>query len=228
MGAAPAVSALVGLVVAALALVEPATYMAQTLPFAATPVVLPTWFRTVAPRLPAHQVLLVLPGVQPFPLTSMATPVAWQAVDRMHYSMVDLIGPSSLLSRVGAERAGADVIANTTSFYGAAEAIDTTKVSSVRQALRLWGVTMVVIPDQPALPPYYRVRSVPAAAALISAATGTVPVHQADAWVWSGVEHARPSISLEPTRFTDCTRGASAGALPVLAASTCVLEPSAG
>jgi hypothetical protein len=51
---------------------------------------------------------------------------------------------------------------------------------------------MVVLPDQPSLPQYDRVSSVPAAAALITAATGHHPIRQADALVWTGVTVHRP------------------------------------
>ncbi len=50
-----------------------------------------------------------------------------------------------------------------------------------------WGVTMVVLPDQPGLAPYDRVTWVPFAVGLMTAATGRAPVRQAGAWVWTGV-----------------------------------------
>ena len=61
--------------VAVVALVQPAAYLAQTIPMTTAPVDLPAWFTTVAPQLPDHQVLLVLPA----PFTSFDNSMTWQA-----------------------------------------------------------------------------------------------------------------------------------------------------
>ena len=74
---------LVGTAVAAVALVPVAVYLTAALPFTTQPVLVPTWFRTVAPHLAGKQVLLVLPA--PFAVSQSA--MTWQAVNRMHYSM---------------------------------------------------------------------------------------------------------------------------------------------
>ena len=226
----PVSAALFGLAVIAVALAQPAAYMAETLPFAARPVVLPNWFRTVAPHLRGRQVLLVLPGIQPYPLTSMATPVAWQAVNRMHYSMVNSLGPSSLLSSVAKpERPGASVLANVTSFYGTPQTIDTKALQDVRAALQRWGVTMVVMPDEPDLPQYYQVASMRDAAALISAATGEIPTLNADSWVWSAVNSAPAVVHLDATTFSRCTgTSGTTGTNAVLETSRCVVDAGSG
>ena len=83
---------------------------------------------------------------------------------------------------------------------------------------------MVVIPDQPDLPTYDQISSVTSAAALITAATGQPPVHQSDAWVWTGVGHAHALCRSSRPRLTRCTTGvASRGVAAVRQATACVL-----
>ncbi len=49
-------------------------------------------------------------------------------------------------------------------------------VLAVRDALDKWGVTTLVLPDQAGLPEYDDVRSVPTVAAVMTAATGALPI----------------------------------------------------
>jgi hypothetical protein len=183
-------------------------------------VVLPTWFRIVAPHLAAHQVLLVFPS----PIAEIESSMTWQAVDTMRYAMVGGAGPSAVPSRAGSERRGQAVIARVSYAFGFPQRISTDDIVAVRDALRGWGVTMVVIPDQAGLPAYDRPQSVTLAAALITAATGQAPVYQADAWVWSGVDHPRRSTPPTTARFSACTAGAAAPGEPAVRATTrCLL-----
>jgi hypothetical protein len=182
------VAALAGVVVAGIALVPIAVYLAGTVPIVTQPVVLPTWFRTVAPHLTGHPVLLVYPA----PFTIAQSSMTWQAVDGMHYAMVGGGGPGGVLTRAGKERDGQ--VAITINSLSADRRVETpADILAVRQALQGWGVTMVVIPDQSDLPTYEQVRSVPSSVALMTAAIGTPPVHQAEAWVWTGVDNAARS-----------------------------------
>jgi hypothetical protein len=183
-----AAAAVAGVVVAGIALVPIAVYLGGTVPMVTQPVVLPTWFRTVAPHLTGHPVLLVYPA--PFALVQSS--MTWQAVDGMHYAMVGGGGPGGLLTRAGKERDGQ--LAITINSLSSDRRVETpADIRAVRQALQGWGVTMVVIPDQPGLPAYEQVRSVPSSVALMTAAIGAPPVHQAEAWVWTGVGNAAPS-----------------------------------
>src|ERR1035437_6126674 len=200
--------AVAGLIVAGLAFVPTATYLAASTPITTQPVVLPTWFRTVAPHLDGHQVLLVFPV--PYQLIESA--MTWQAVDGMRYSMVGGGGPGGVLARAGKERKGQAIIGKA-SFSFSPQSIAPGDVSAIRQALDGWGVTMVVIPDQSDLPAYDRVTSVPIAVGLITAATGEAPIRQAGAWVWTGVDHAGPSASPTVASLTQCVAGAVAGSV---------------
>ena len=53
---------IVGLVVACIALAEPAIYLSQNIPVTAVNTTIPTWFQKVAPHLKEHQVVLALPA----------------------------------------------------------------------------------------------------------------------------------------------------------------------
>ena len=225
--------AAIAVVVAAIAIVPPASYLAQGIPITTQPVDLPTWFRTVAPHLQGHQVLLVLPA----PFLSPDNAMTWQAVSGMHFSMVGEGGPAGILQRVVKEQAGAAVISDLSVPAGAPEpngALETIRVANtikpeyilaVRQALEEWGVTMVVIPDQRNLPGYDQMPSVTFAAALVSASTGQRPIHQADAWVWTGVDHAPPPVISSTAHFSTCIKGlAPHGVAAVATATDCVLD----
>jgi hypothetical protein len=184
--------AAVAAVVAVAALAQPVAYLSKIVPMTTNPVDLPTWFTTVAPSLHGHQVFLVLPA----PFTSYDNSMTWQAVDDMSFTMVGEGGPGGIQVRAGyrntyLQTAGA-ALADVSSPSEVATPITRNDISAVRQALHYWRVTTVILPDQPSLPQYDRVSSVPAAAALITAATGHHPIHQAGALVWTGVTVHRP------------------------------------
>ncbi|HEY1989661.1 MAG TPA: hypothetical protein VGG43_09365 [Acidimicrobiales bacterium] len=216
-----AAGAVAGVVVAGIAVVPIAVYLAGTIPVVTQPVVLPTWFRTVAPQLPGHQVLLVYPA----PFTIVQSAMTWQAVNGMHYSMVGGSGPGGVLSRAGKERDGqAAITINSLTMGRPSES--PTDILAVRQALRGWGVTMVVIPDQPGLPRYEQVASVPSSLALMTAAIGNRPIHQADAWVWTGVGNAVPSGVPTSAAYQACLVGPGGTPTPTVTIAGCILTAS--
>jgi hypothetical protein len=92
-------------------------------------------------------------------------------------------------------------------------------IRAIRQALDGWGVTTVVVPDQPALPSYEHGRSVSYAVGLFTAALGTAPSRQSDAWVWSNADRAGPPVPLSSGVFTACTGGTGGAAV-----AACVLR----
>jgi hypothetical protein len=203
------------IVVALIALVPPALYLGQNIPIATEAVVIPTWFRTVAPHIGKHQVLLVFPA----PFSVMQPAPAWQAIEGMPYALVGLTPQ---------EVTRGSLVINAASFsFGAVQTVSAHDIASVRSRLRAWGVTMIVIPDQPGLPAYDRIPSVTIAAALITAATRELPIHQADAWVWTDVNHSGSAIGVSAQRFAFCTTGmATQGSPAVKHATSCVLVPS--
>ncbi len=206
-------------IVAAIAIAPLAGYLAASIPITTQRVVVPTWFRDIAPHLPGRQVLLVFPTY----FAGYESPSAWQAVEGMSYSMVNIGGPAGFVARAGDEQAGAAVLATATqpSQVGSLEPKD---ILSIRKALDGWGVTMVVIPDQPDLPAYDQTPSVVTATALMTAALGEVPTHQAGAWVWRSIRSAHPPANVPGSRIGNCIRAiAPAGVRAVDRATTCVL-----
>jgi hypothetical protein len=209
------------LLVAAIALVPIVSYFADGLPLTATPVKTPQWFRTVAPHLPEHQVLLV------FPFAFRQSNMTWQAMDRMQFAMAGGGGPNSVLSRAGKERDGQSFLANV-SLAGGPQPIVPGEIAAVRTALDGWGVTGVVLPDPRRLPEYEQVFLVRTIVVLMTAATGQVPTYTAGAWVWSGVDHSGPAAQPSGAQLVTCTAGSANGTVASISASAaCILAPGA-
>ena len=210
-----ALATAVGLV----AVVPVAAYVSRAIPFTTEPVAIPPWFRTVAPRLAPRDVLLVFPTT----FDSPDNPKAWQAVDKMTYSMAEQGGPAGALQRAGSERRG-QAILGVASTPDAAFQPTTADIAAVHKALHGWGVTTVVLPDEPHLPAYDKVPSVTAAAALVTAATATRPVLRAGAWVWS-LSASTPTHYPSTDQFSHCVAGLHRdGPAAVDRATACVLN----
>jgi hypothetical protein len=216
MGRMP--GAFVASVVAAVAIVPTAAALWPNIPLTARPVVVPQWFTTVAPRLP-HAVVLPYPAA----LGGIQSSMAWQAVEGMTFSLVGGGGPGIAPSRAGPEAPGFAVLARASVPLSPPPLPTTANLGAIRQAMTGWGVTTVVVPDQPALPTYERGRSVAYAVGLFSAALGEPPTRQAQAWVWNDVNVAGPSVSVSAARFTSCTSGSGPSASGSAVAS-CVLH----
>jgi hypothetical protein len=211
-----------GLTVAAVAIISPAAYLAQSTPMTVEPVVLPTWFRTVAPSVPDHPVVLALPA--PFAVTASGlkweapngtrylyakgwkqAALAWQGLGGQRTSIVGLGDLGTAFSHLQGENLGQTVITEVTFAYRNLPVVTSADFAAVHRALSEWGVTTVVLPDQPELPTYDQVASVTGMAALIAGATGARPVHVADAWVWSHVGLNRPITFPGAATYARCT-----------------------
>jgi hypothetical protein len=218
----PTVGAVAGVVVSLIALMPIAWYYADGVPLTTQQVVLPAWYRTVAPHLTGRQVVLAFP----VPFVFLQSSMTWQAVDQMSFAQVGGGGPNSIPERAGKERAGQSIlgaisIASTTT-------VTSEKVTSTRQALDGWGVTMVVVPDSARLPLYEKAYTVRAIVVLITAATGQKPIRQADAWVWTNVDHGRPMIPASSARLAVCGAGPQTDSVGSLYGSVdCVLASDA-
>jgi len=212
-----AAGAVAALAVAALALVPIFSYFADGLPLKATPVHPPLWFRTVAPHLPPHQVLLV------FPFAFRQSNMTWQAVDEMHYAMVGGGGPDSIPSRAGKERVGESDLADI-SLVGGPQILAAAEVTAIHTAIDGWGVTGVVLPNPSHLPEYEQVSAVRAIVILVTAATGRAPTYTADAWVWTPIDHAAPSTPVSVAGLARCSVGGASGSVRSIDASAaCIL-----
>ncbi len=235
------IGALGGLAVAAVAIVPPAAYLAQGIPVTVTPIVLPSWFRTVAPKLNGHPVVLVLPAPftttkpdltwrgengQKYPLSisGKESAMTWAALSGQRFSMVGGGGLDAGVKHRAGENQGQNVITQVTFAYGSRPNVSRSDIEAVHRALSEWMVTTVVLPDQSDLPAYDRVASVTAMTALISAATGETPVRTADAWVWNDVNRYAPRSFPSGAQYTACTVGRSRqGRVAVRKTVTCVL-----
>ncbi len=233
-----------GLAVAAVAIVFPAFYLARTTPMTVEPVVLPTWFQTVAPSVPGHPVVLALPA--PFAVTTSGlkwvdpigtrylyargwkqAALAWQALGGQRTSIVGSGDLGAGISHRHGGGQGQTVITEVSFAYRNLPVVTSADFDAVLRSLSGWGVTTVVLPDQPELPAYDQVASVPAMVALMAGATGERPAHVADAWVWRRVNLDRPTTFPDAATYARCTADrSSAGDAAADRAASCVLSPT--
>jgi hypothetical protein len=201
--------------VAAVALVPVWSGMAPNVPVTVQTVALPQWFARVAPHLPPDQVLLTYPTAA----YNSQTPIVWQAVDRMSFRLEGGGGPGATAARAGVERAGFEVLNAASVKLKPAPAITPGHLEAVRRAVRAWGVTMVVVPDQGELPVYLQGRSDAYAVAFFTAVLGAAPRHVHHAWVWDRVGADPGPAPVTGTGFAACTGDGTSGS----EAARCVL-----
>ncbi len=210
-----------GLAVAALAIVPVAVALWPNIPMTVRPVVAPLWFTNAAPRDGSGRVVLPYPAA----LGGIQSSMAWQISGGMTFSMVGGGGPGIAPSRAGPEAPGFNVLARASFPLSPPPLPTASNLFAIRQALSGWGVTTIVVPNQPRLPTYDRGRSVPYAVGLFTAALGVAPTYRASAWVWNGVSTARPAIPMSAPTFAACTGTEGAGPTGA-ATATCVLHHS--
>ena len=209
---------IVGLAVAVVALVPIGAALWPNVPMTVRPVIVPRWFAAAARHLNGDPVVLPYPAA----LGGIQSSMAWQATEGMTFSMVGGGGPGITPSRAGKEAPGFNVLNQASLPLGPAPAPTAANLDAIRRAVAGWGVTTVVVPDQPALPTYERGRSVPYAVALFTAALGRAPSFTSKAWVWNDVGHRGAAVPMTNAAFAACTDlgGARGGA----AAAACVLH----
>ncbi len=187
--------------VAAAAVVPIAAAFWPNVPMTVRAVRTPRWFLTAAPRLGPRAVVLPYPA----PFGGIQSSMAWQAAEGMTFSMVGGGGPGVVPSRAGRERPGYELLNDASFPLGPAPLPTAANLRAVRQAIQGWGVTTVVVPDEPSLPSYDRGRSVGYAVGLLTAALGAAPRRQSRAWVWDIGRTAAPPVALTAARFAACT-----------------------
>ena len=210
--------------VAAASLIPSVSALWSNLPLAARAVVLPDWYQQVGANLPPGQVVLSYPA----PFSGLQSSMAWQAVNHMSYAQAGGGGPEGIASRAGKAKAGFNVLFGASLPLGPPPGPSEANLVAIRQALAIWQVTMVVVPDQPALASYDQGRIPAYAVGLMTAALGRAPHFDNSAWVWSSVntDMAPLPIAMSETRFDACTTGAAAVAASHHAVSDCVLQGS--
>ncbi len=214
-----ATAAAAALAVVLVALVPLITSFIGKVPLTATPVVVPRWFTEVAPHLPSGQVVLAIPASS----SGLQSDLSWQAIDGMHYAIPDGGGPQGIAARAGSARQGFTMIGAASFSFGPAPTATASTIDAVRHALAVWGVTTIVVPDQPGLPVYEQDNHVASAVGLLTAAVGRAPRHQADAWVWDGVKVLDTPVSISPQAFQTCVGVSSRASISPEAVPNCVL-----
>ena len=166
-------------------------------------------------------------GGQRYPLAEgwKQAALTWHALTGQRYSIVGTGGLGVGVKQPAGVDQGQNVITKVTFAYGSSPNVTSSDIVAVHRSLADWGVTMVVLPDQPELPSYNQVASVTAMAALISAATGATPMHVADAWVWRRVNDDNPVTYPSGSQYARCTSGLPAhGVVAVHRTTSCVLS----
>jgi len=217
------------LAAACVALVPLAVTFGPHLPFTMGPVVLPRWYTEVAPTLPAGRVLLSYPA----PFSGLQSAMAWQAVNRMHYSQAGGGGPQGTASRAGSAAYGFSLLGRLGFGVGKPMPAGTpAQFAAVRHALAVWEVDTVVIATNPAAPALQQGRDPTYAAAYMTAALGRPPTIQAGAWVW---DHVQPGLHaplhLKAGALGSCVRAAEGSSGRVVASpavADCVLRSAPG
>ncbi|HEY1733166.1 MAG TPA: hypothetical protein VGG23_01880, partial [Acidimicrobiales bacterium] len=199
-GVARVIGIVAAVAVTAAALVPIVWVVAPKVPFTARPVTLPQWYSSEAPNLPPGQVLLAYPA----PFSGIQSAMAWQAVAGMGFAQAGGGGPQGVANRAGPEKAGFEVLTSLGFGLTTPPAGTPAQLAAVRQALRGWGVTMVVIPEQPGVAAMLRGRDPVYAAAFMTAALGVEPTFQAGAWVWSDVDLARGPLVVPVGTLSHC------------------------
>ena len=212
----------VALVVAAVALGPEAAVLEPNIPLTVQPVSVPRWFAGAAVRLPPGQVLLTYP----FATADSQSAIPWQAIDGMRYQMAGGGGPAGTVAHAGSHRLGFAVLRAASVPLLAAPTMTAANLAAVRNAMRAWQVTMVVVPDRGALPAYDQARGTTYGVAFFSAVMGSAPSHQGGAWVWSVRASRHPPIPLSASAFAACL-GSGAGRVQTPAqAARCVASAS--
>lgn len=215
------VAAGTAVILAAVTIGPIAAYWSQGLPIATRRVTLPTWFAAPSARHLDHQVLLVFPDA-----VSQESPMTWQALDGMGWSMVDEGGPGGATTRGGKQRQAENLLAIVSSptyanvgYSPKAKVISSDKIARVRSALEAWKVTTIVIPDEPRLPYYDSIPSVLVASTLMAAATGQQPRYQDGAWVWTNVRQTRHVVPIAGSLYRPCLLAGS-----IQSATACIVH----
>lgn len=177
----------------------------------------PLWFRQVAPKLPAGDVLLTMP----YPSSGASQAMAWQADDDFVFAMVG--GQAQVPGADGRQSIHVDPLGGATplldklSFgFGSEPSIPPADATTVRSALDGWGVEVFVITSQTRYPPY--------AIGFMTEVLGRSPQFQDRAWVWYGLGPDPPLPA--PARWLRFCARAFVASSP-LGVSTCVLQHGA-
>ena len=208
-----------GLAVAALAVVPLASALAPNIPLAVQDVAVPRWFSSSHMTTPANQVILTFP-----PPPTGGSPLTWQAVDRMRFSLASGAGPQSIASRAGPAGPGLTLLTNAASVFSVLAPPTPSNVDALRRSLSLWRVTTIVVPDPRELVPAADRRAATAwALGMLTLAVGRAPHIEDGAWVFHDVRHSAPVLDLSIPTFARCTAPTQLRAEAPTAVTGCVI-----
>jgi hypothetical protein len=219
-GGHPSLGPLVVWAVAVATLVPTAIVLWPNVPLTARAVVLPRWYVQVGASLPPGRVILAYP----LPFSGLQSSQAWQAVNKMQWAQAGGGGPEGQANRAGTSRAGFGVLSAASLPLGAAPLPTSSNLAAIRQAIRQWQVTTIVVPEQSELPIYEQGRSSAYAVGLLTSAMGRPPVYSHSAWVWDSAQQMAAPMPMGDSAFTRCLDEATAGARLKLAVPSCILS----
>ena len=208
------------LAVTAVAVVPVVSTLGPNLPLRTQPVTVPRWFLTTGEHLSPRQVLLTYP----FATADSQSALPWQAIGGMHYTMAGGGGPAGTAARAGDARPDSRYWIRRRCHWVRPPAPTGPNLRAIRDAMRMWGVTMVVVPDDTGLAQFQTARGAAFGVAFLAAVLGSVPVSQDGAWVWSHVGHSPAPVPVTTARFGACVSAAGAAANGPEQAARCVVR----
>ena len=203
----------VAVAVLSMAALPVAAYLSQTLPLTSQRVVIPAWFSRESPKLDTHQVVLAIP----VPFSAIQSSLTWQSESHLSFAMAGGDGPGSTPSGVGRHPLAQRLLAGVSGSFSSVP-VTPEGIVAVRTAIIDWGVTQIVLPDQPELPAYDQPFNPVAAAALITAALGRAPALRTRAWVWKVAVDPTPPVVVSTSAFGQCTAASN-----IVVAAGCIL-----
>jgi hypothetical protein len=201
-------------------LVPTALVLWPNVPLTTRAVVVPPWYTEVGVTLSRASVVLAYP----LAFSGLQSSQAWQAIDHMRWAQAGGGGPEGQPGRAGRARAGFEVLLAASLPLGPPPAPSPSNLAAIREALEMWEVTTIVVPDQAGLPPYEQGRSDAYAVGLFTAAMGRRPSYDHSAWVWSAVAHRGAPVPMDDTTFDHCVTGPPSTTSSRQAVPSCVLS----
>ena len=177
----------------------------------------PSYFRHVAPTLPAHTVVLTIP----FAVSGSAEPMLWQAVDDVHFDLAGAAlktpGPGGGPVAQGAPGSARRILTDLTLGADPKPTGTLSEIDAVRQALGAWQVDRVVIAGSSADPLY--------ASGFFTMVIGVGPTVENGALVWNLQQGNAPALPALGGSLALCELAADAPAARAdpLSMSNCVL-----
>jgi hypothetical protein len=222
--AASVIAPVAALGVAAIATGPMGSSIAANVPLSTQQAHLPRWFAEKGQRLAAGQVVLTYPA----PFTLFQSALGWQALDSLQFAMAGGGGPEGVPQRAGMGRAGMQLLSDSSFSLGVPPQPTKVNIEAIRQALKGWGVTLIVFPDPTVLPRYDQGTNVVSALGLFTVVMGRSPHFVDGAWVWTGVRSSGPALPISVQAFDRCTDGKPLTSSALRSVIGCVIVASSG